>query len=149
MVAMYIAGSIEIGSTGRDRLPVYIWRPAVSLGWKETASGQKGWKRRVITGAIRHEVAEQLNTILGDQQRGISVDIGTETLDPFLTDWLEHTVKASVRPKTYRSYEQMMIARSSRNSIHLLRQRSFRSNASTTCAMRVFPCSPHKVYPLR
>src|SRR5258708_39251385 len=62
-------GSIYKLSDGR-------WRAAVSLGWKKNEEGQKIWKRRVITGASRHEVAEQLKTMLGAQQRGINIDPG-------------------------------------------------------------------------
>src|SRR5258708_32803500 len=84
------------------------WRAAVSLGWKETAGGHKAWKRRVITGASRHEVADQMKIILGDQQRGINVDLGKKTLGTFLTDWLQDTENLSVRVRTYGSYEQMI-----------------------------------------
>src|SRR5690348_433323 len=80
------------------------WRAAVSLGWKQNAGGHKTWKRRVITGSTRHEVADKMKTILVDHQQGINVEVEKQTVGAFLTGWLENTVKPSVRPKTYRSY---------------------------------------------
>jgi integrase len=84
------------------------WRAAVSVGWRKNADGKKVWKRRVITAATRHEVADQMKTLLGDQQRGFNIDPGKQSVGDFLTRWLENTVKPSVRPKTYRSYEQIV-----------------------------------------
>ena len=84
------------------------WRAAVSLGWKRTEEGNMVWKRRVITGATRHDVADQMKSLQGDQTRGLKIDCGKQTVGDFLTLWLEDTVRPSVRPKTYRSYEQML-----------------------------------------
>ena len=84
------------------------WRAAVSVGWKKNVAGKKVWKRRVITAATRHEVADQMKGVLGDQQRGFNIDPSKQTVSDFLAEWLENTVRPSVRPKTYRSYEQMV-----------------------------------------
>ena len=84
------------------------WRAAVSLGWKIDDNGKKAWKRKVITAATRHEVADQMTATLRDQQRGLNVEPQKQTVGQFLTAWLENTSKPSVRPKTYRSYEQML-----------------------------------------
>lgn len=51
---------------------------------------------------------EKLNDALHKQQHGISVAPSKITLGEFLNGWLENTVKPNVRPKTYRSYEQMV-----------------------------------------
>ncbi|MGA9623919.1 MAG: hypothetical protein WBQ65_05575, partial [Bryobacteraceae bacterium] len=80
------------------------WRAVVSLGNKPDGTRN----RKVYTGATRHEVAEDLTKALRDQQRGINISSGKQTVGAFLTNWLENTVKPSVRPKTYRSYEQML-----------------------------------------
>jgi integrase len=79
------------------------WRAAVSLGWKEGKL-----RRKVITARTRSEVAEQLKKALRDQQRGLNLDPDKETAGEFLLTWLENTAKPSIRPKTYRSYEQMV-----------------------------------------
>ena len=80
------------------------WRAAVSKG--KDAAGKP--KRVVFTAATRHAVAEDMTKALRDQQRGININPGKQTVGQFLTAWLENTVKPSVRPKTYRSYEQMV-----------------------------------------
>jgi integrase len=49
-----------------------------------------------------------LTEALRDQQRGININPGKQTVGEFLATWLENTVRPSVRPKTYRSYEQMV-----------------------------------------
>jgi len=84
------------------------WRAAVMVGWKVTPGGKRIAERRVFTAATRHEVAEDLTAALRDRDRGINIKSGKQTVGDFLAAWLEDTVKPSVRPKTYRSYEQMV-----------------------------------------
>lgn len=86
------------------RLPDGRWRAAVSTG--RNTDGKP--KRKVFTRATRHEVAELMTEALRDQQRGININPAKLTLGAFLAGWLENTVWPSVRPKTYRSYEQMV-----------------------------------------
>jgi len=45
---------------------------------------------------------------LRDRDRGINIKPGKQTVGEFLSAWLGNTVSPSVRPKTYRSYEQMV-----------------------------------------
>jgi integrase len=80
------------------------WRAAISTGWKVNAAGKKAPKRKVITRATRHEVADELNKLLRDQQQGITIDPEKQTVAQFLEAWLRDIVKPSVRPKTYRTY---------------------------------------------
>jgi len=80
------------------------WRAAATTGRKPDGS----LARKVFTARTRHEVAEELTAALRDQQRGINIKPGKLTVGEFLADWLENTAKPSVRPKTYRSYEQML-----------------------------------------
>jgi integrase len=84
------------------------WRAAITTGWKLNAVGVKIPVRKVLTAATRHEVAEQMTNSLRDQQRGININPAKQTVGAYLAEWLENTVKPSVRPKTYRSYEQMV-----------------------------------------
>jgi integrase len=84
------------------------WRAAITTGWKLNAVGVKIPVRKVLTAATRHEVAEQMTNSLRDQQRGININPVKQTVGAYLAEWLENTAKPSVRPKTYRSYEQMV-----------------------------------------
>lgn len=84
------------------------WRAAVMAGWKIAPDGRRTPERRVFTAATRHDVAEDLTAALRDRDRGINIRPGKQTVGDFLAGWLENTVRAAVRPKTYRSYEQMV-----------------------------------------
>ena len=79
------------------------WRAAVSVGFQ----GGKA-KRKTITAKTRTEVATRLKKLLHDQERGLNIDPDKQTTGDFLNAWLEHTARPSIRPKTYRSYEQMI-----------------------------------------
>jgi integrase len=78
------------------------------VGWKINAAGKRIPERKVFTAATRHEVAEDLTAALRDRDRGVNIKPGKQTVGEFLAAWLENTVRPSVRPKTYRSYEQMV-----------------------------------------
>jgi integrase len=84
------------------------WRAAVMVGWKVAPDGARIPTRIIFTAATRHEVAEQLTAAVRDRDRGIPINVGKQTVGEFLTAWLDNTVQPSVRPKTYRSYEQMV-----------------------------------------
>jgi hypothetical protein len=56
------------------------WRAAVTVGRK--ADG--GPDRKVFTASTRHEVAEDLTAALRDQQRGINIKPGKQTVGQFL-----------------------------------------------------------------
>jgi integrase len=84
------------------------WRAAVMVGWKVMPDGRRVPDRKVFTAATRHEVADDLADALRDRHRGINIKAGKQTVGDFLAAWLEDTVRPSVRPKTYRSYEQMV-----------------------------------------
>ena len=83
------------------------WRAAVMVGWKVSPDGKRTPDRRVFTADTRHEVAEDLTAALRDRDRGINIKPGKLTVGNFLADWLKD-IEPSVRPKTYRSYEQMV-----------------------------------------
>jgi hypothetical protein len=84
------------------------WRAAVMVGWRVAPDGSRIPERKIFTAATRHEVAEELTAALRDRNRGINIKPGKQTVGAFLAAWLENTIKPSVRPKTYRSYEQMV-----------------------------------------
>ncbi len=80
------------------------WRGAVTRGWKLNVAGQKIPMRLVITKPTRHEVAEEMTKTLRDQQQGIVIAPGKQTVGQFLRSWLE-SIKSDVTPSTFVSYE--------------------------------------------
>src|SRR5262249_51236993 len=78
------------------------------VGWKKNAAGEPVWRRKVITGQTRYDVQERLKRVLRDQQQGLPVAPDRQTVGQFLDAWLEHVVKPSVRPKTYRTYSDLV-----------------------------------------
>src|SRR5580704_7122176 len=80
------------------------WRAAVSVG-KDT-NGKP--KRQVFTKATRHEVQDELAKALRDVQLGLPIVSEKQTVSKFLDHWLSQVVKASVRPKTFRSYSDLV-----------------------------------------
>ncbi len=91
------------------------WRAAVSIGWKLNAEGQPVQDRKIFTGKTRAAVQDELVKALNNQRRGLPVNASNQKLDAFLAEWLDSTVKPNVRPKTYRSYEQMVRNHLSKN----------------------------------
>lgn len=91
------------------------WRAAVTTGWKVNTEGKPVQDRKVFTAETRGEVQDELVKALHNQSRGLPVNASKQRLDEFLGEWLESTVKPNVRPKTYRSYEQMVRNHLSKN----------------------------------
>lgn len=80
------------------------WSASVSLGWR----GGKRW-RKILYGKTRSEVAEKLTAVLRDKSLGLPVaDPERQTLAEFLDRWLNDVVKQGVRPKTYRTYADIV-----------------------------------------
>lgn len=77
------------------------WVASVDLG---DVTGKR--KRRTLYGRSRKEVAEKLKIALRDQQQGIVIAPVRLTVARFLDQWIQDIKKPSVRPKTFRSYEQ-------------------------------------------
>ena len=87
-------GSIFQRSDGR-------WCAQLDLGWR---GGRR--PRKYIYGPTAAEVQHALLKARADHAQGIPVPPSRQTVEQFLQDWLENSVKPSVRPSTYRSYEQ-------------------------------------------
>ena len=79
------------------------WRAAVSVGWK---NGKR--VRKTLTAKTRRDVSERLTALLRSQQLGLPVAPEKQTVEQFLTRWLEDVAKPSVRPKTYRFYADLV-----------------------------------------
>ncbi len=83
------------------------WVASLSLGY-EVKNGKRRRIRKKFVGTSRRDVQQRLTAALNTQQRGGVVTTDRTTVAGFLTEWLQSTVKPSLRPKTYRSYEQMV-----------------------------------------
>ena len=83
------------------------WIALITTGY-EFRDGKRRRIRKKFVATTRAEVHEKLTDNLRKQQRGVNIAPTKRTLGTFLANWLEDTVKPTVRPKTYRSYEQMV-----------------------------------------
>src|SRR5215203_2024220 len=64
-------------------------------------------KRRTVYGKTKGEVRQKLIESLADRDKGLTYDGDTVTLQEHLNNWLETSVKGSVKPITYEAYERM------------------------------------------
>jgi integrase len=79
------------------------WRAAVTC---KDANGSP--KRKTFTAATRHEVQGELAKALRDLQLGIPIVSEKQTVERFLSHWLEQIIKNQVRPKTLRTYSDLV-----------------------------------------
>jgi integrase len=79
------------------------WAAAVTLGYQ----GGK-FKRKTVYGKTRKEVQDKLTIELRKVQQGLPIVNERHTLAQFLKSWLESVAKPSVRPKTYRTYSDLV-----------------------------------------
>ncbi len=89
-------GTIYKRSDGR-------WAAAINLGYH----GGK-LKRKWYYGKTQSDVREKLIAGLSDQQRGLTVAVERQTVAQFLERWLTDVVRQNVRPKTFRTYSDMV-----------------------------------------
>jgi len=64
----------------------------------------RGTKRKQFLGKTRAEVAAKMTEAQSDRQKGIPIVSSNQTVGQYLLAWLQ-SVKASVRPRTYESYD--------------------------------------------
>ena len=72
----------------------------------ETPDGLR--KRKTIYGKEREEVADKLIEALSNRNKGLVFEGEEQTLSAYLDRWLNGSVKGSVKPSTYESYERMI-----------------------------------------
>src|SRR5687767_13557573 len=75
--------------------------------WCASLKDERG-KRKVIYGRTRDEVAKKLTQALAKRQQGLPVHFERQTVGQFLDRWLRDSVKPTVRPRTYASYEELI-----------------------------------------
>ena len=67
-----------------------------------------GPKRKVLYGKTRAEVAEKLTKAMVDRDGGLVFDTNNQTVAEYLARWLNDSVKGSVKPITFESYELLV-----------------------------------------
>jgi integrase len=72
--------------------------------WGATVTLDDG-RRKTFYGRNRREVQERLKDLARQREQGLLVASADQLTGDFLARWLEDTVRNSVRPKTYDSYE--------------------------------------------
>ncbi len=73
--------------------------------WAASISLEDG-KRKTFYGKTRKEVQEQLKVALREQQQGLLLAGPQQTVEQFLTQWLEDH-KGAIRIRTYERYEEL------------------------------------------
>jgi integrase len=83
------------------------WVASLTLGYK-IVDGKRVRIRKKFTGSTRNEAHHKLAKALGRQMHGQSVSTKTHRLGEFLRTWLDTVAKPSVRPKTFRTYSDIV-----------------------------------------
>ena len=93
-------GNGEGGITRHKKSGLYMARYTV-----ETPTGKK---RKTVYGKTREEAHEKLVEALSNRNKGLVFEGENQTLSAYLDRWLNGSVKGSVKPSTYESYERMI-----------------------------------------
>jgi integrase len=93
-------GNGEGGLTRHKKSGLYMARYTV-----ETPTGKK---RKTVYGKTREEAHEKLVEALSNRNKGLVFEGENQTLSAYLDRWLDGSVKGSVKPSTYESYERMI-----------------------------------------
>src|ERR687886_1450223 len=73
-----------------------------------TVYTSEGSKRRYVTGKTREEVRQKLIRAMADRDSGLIFDAGNLTVGEYLTRWLKHSVKGTVRRSTFEVHRHMI-----------------------------------------
>jgi integrase len=65
-------------------------------------------KRKVLYGKTRAEVAEKLTRAMTERDGGVVFDSENQTVGEYLQRWLRDSVRGSVKPITFESYERLV-----------------------------------------
>jgi integrase len=91
-------GNGEGGITRHEKSGLYMARYTV-----ETPTGKK---RKTVYGKTREEAHEKLVEALSNRNKGLIFEGEDQVLSAYLDRWLNGSVKGSVKPSTYESYER-------------------------------------------
>jgi integrase len=84
------------------RKDIERWVGEIDLGY---INGKR--QRKQVYGKTQKEVSEKLLKLNLDKQQGLPIKVEKQTVEQFLTRWLEDIVEPTTRPATFRSYEQL------------------------------------------
>jgi integrase len=70
-----------------------------------TVQTETGPKRKTVYAKTRKDVAEKLTKAMADRDSGLVFDSENVMLSEYMRRWLNDSVKGSVKPKTFESYE--------------------------------------------
>lgn len=79
------------------------WVASVTVGY---ANGKR--QRKYLYGDTRSEVQKLLTAALRSQQEGSPIASDRQTVGQYLEQWLEESHKATIRAKTYKSYDYII-----------------------------------------
>ncbi len=77
------------------------WQAQISIG---------GGKRKTFYGKTRKEVREKLRVAINEQKAGTLILAPNQTLEVYLTYWLEKVAKLTIRPRSYEQYLSVLNA---------------------------------------
>ena len=95
-----------MGKRGNGEGSIYRRKDGRWVG-QYTAQTATGQKRRYVYAKTRAEVAAKLAKAIANRDAGVTFDAGNLTVADYLTTWLNDGVRGTVRPSTYRRYEQL------------------------------------------
>jgi integrase len=67
-----------------------------------------GRRRKTIYGKTRAEVHERVTNLIAQAQRGIVAPNTRQTVEQYMTTWLDEVARRNVRPRTFQNYELMV-----------------------------------------
>src|SRR5215204_1390075 len=73
-----------------------------------TIQTETGPKRNTVYAKTRKEAAEKLTKAMADRDSGLVFDSENVTLSEYMGRWLNDSVKGSVKPKTFESYQWLV-----------------------------------------
>lgn len=81
------------------------WVSRISLGY-DLVSGKR--RQKTFYGETKEDVRRKLTEAMRGNDLGLNVSPKSQTVEQFLKVWLETVAKPRIRPRTYRSYEQIV-----------------------------------------
>jgi integrase len=79
------------------------WCGVLNLGWDK---GRR--KRKYFYGTTAAEVQEQLLKARSDHARGLPVAVDRQTIEKYLANWLEQTLRANAKVRSYESFSTII-----------------------------------------
>lgn len=95
-----------MGKKANGEGSIYLIRSGPKKGRYGASITLEGGARRYFYGKKRQEVHEKMQAALREQQQGTLIDVSQQTVAQYLKDWLEHSAKDRIRPRTFERYEQ-------------------------------------------